>query len=65
MLTAATTEDRKLSVSGGDWDDVMVAIGAASDNQPDERVIINLGPQHPSSHGVLASIDPVMGGVDR
>src|SRR5690625_1201206 len=37
------------SVSGGDWDEVADAARRAGD----ERVVINMGPQHPSTHGVL------------
>ncbi|EHK86810.1 NADH-quinone oxidoreductase subunit D [Saccharomonospora azurea] len=42
-----TTEGRVYTVSGGDWDDVL------SDADQAERMIINMGPQHPSTHGVL------------
>ncbi|SEB29425.1 NADH dehydrogenase subunit D [Amycolatopsis tolypomycina] len=42
-----TTEGRVYTVSGGDWDDVI------ADAQHDERMVINMGPQHPSTHGVL------------
>ncbi|WP_199431030.1 NADH-quinone oxidoreductase subunit D [Qaidamihabitans albus] len=42
-----TTEGRVYMVSGGDWDDVL------SDATHDERMVINMGPQHPSTHGVL------------
>jgi NADH-quinone oxidoreductase subunit D len=42
-----TTEGRVYTVSGGDWDDVL------SDATQDERMVINMGPQHPSTHGVL------------
>ncbi|ASR33991.1 NADH dehydrogenase subunit D [Prauserella marina] len=42
-----TTEGRVYTVSGGDWDDVL------SDATHDERMVINMGPQHPSTHGVL------------
>ncbi|HEV7978726.1 NADH-quinone oxidoreductase subunit D [Amycolatopsis sp.] len=42
-----TTEGRVYSVSGGDWDDVV------ADAAHDERMVINMGPQHPSTHGVL------------
>ncbi|MDQ0377688.1 NADH-quinone oxidoreductase subunit D [Amycolatopsis thermophila] len=42
-----TTEGRIYHVSGGDWDDVL------EDAQHDERIVINMGPQHPSTHGVL------------
>ena len=44
-----TTEGRVYSVTGGDWDDVAREIGSAKE----ERVVVNMGPQHPSTHGVL------------
>lgn len=42
-----TTEGRVYTVTGGDWDEFI------DDTHGDERVVINLGPQHPSTHGVL------------
>jgi NADH-quinone oxidoreductase subunit D len=42
-----TTEGRIYNLTGGDWD------SALEDAIHDERIIINLGPQHPSTHGVL------------
>ncbi len=45
--TRETTEGRVYTVTGGDWDTVL------EDAVHDERIIINLGPQHPSTHGVL------------
>jgi NADH-quinone oxidoreductase subunit D len=42
-----TTEGRVYTVTGGDWDDLM------QEAARDERIVINLGPQHPSTHGVL------------
>jgi NADH-quinone oxidoreductase subunit D len=42
-----TTEGRVYTVSGGDRDTVVQ--GAADD----QRMVINMGPQHPSTHGVL------------
>ena len=44
-----TTEGTVYTVTGGDWDSV--AKGAVADG--DERMVVNLGPQHPSTHGVL------------
>ncbi|MGI8536274.1 MAG: NADH-quinone oxidoreductase subunit D [Mycobacteriales bacterium] len=35
------------TVTGGDWDTV---VGAAA---AEERIVVNMGPQHPSTHGVL------------
>jgi NADH-quinone oxidoreductase subunit D len=45
-------EGRVYNVGGGDWDDV---VGAAGDDSrhSDERMVVNMGPQHPSTHGVL------------
>ncbi|MEB3368657.1 NADH-quinone oxidoreductase subunit D [Saccharopolyspora mangrovi] len=42
-----TTEGRIFTVTGGDWDEFLDETGG------EERVVINLGPQHPSTHGVL------------
>ena len=44
-------EGRVYHVSGQDWDDVVSA--AAEDGASDERMVVNMGPQHPSTHGVL------------
>lgn len=44
-----TTEGRVFSVTGGDWDSLVTEIGATKE----ERVVVNMGPQHPSTHGVL------------
>lgn len=46
-----TTEGRVYTVSGQDWDSVL----AAPDGEH-ERIIVNMGPQHPSTHGVLRLI---------
>jgi NADH-quinone oxidoreductase subunit D len=42
-----TTEGRVFNVSGGDWDSM------AADATSEERIVVNMGPQHPSTHGVL------------
>lgn len=46
-----TTEGRVYTVMGQDWDSVLGAPEGES-----ERVIVNMGPQHPSTHGVLRLI---------
>ena len=44
-----TTEGTVFSVTGGDWNELVTEIGQAKE----ERVVVNMGPQHPSTHGVL------------
>ncbi len=46
-----TTQGRVYTLSGGDWDTVLGA-----QNGERERIVVNMGPQHPSTHGVLRLI---------
>ncbi len=46
-----TTEGRIYNVSGGDWD----TVSGAPEGEHD-RIVVNMGPQHPSTHGVLRLI---------
>ncbi len=52
-----TTEGRVFTVTGGDWDSLMQDENFAED----ERIIVNMGPQHPSTHGVLRLILEIEG----
>ena len=47
-----TTEGRMFTITGGDWE----ALLADTQFEADERIIVNMGPQHPSTHGVLRLI---------
>jgi NADH-quinone oxidoreductase subunit D len=49
---ADAAEGRIFTSTGGDWTDI--AEEAASLNE--ERIVVNMGPQHPSTHGVLRLI---------
>jgi NADH-quinone oxidoreductase subunit D len=54
-LYAAAGEDAEgkvFTVSGQDWDSITEGLG----EDFDERVVVNMGPQHPSTHGVLRLI---------
>ncbi len=50
-LSYETTEGTVYTVSGGDWDTI-----EAPDEGQKERIVVNMGPQHPSTHGVLRLI---------
>jgi NADH-quinone oxidoreductase subunit D len=50
--TRETTEGKVFTVTGGDWDTVVGGV----DPIAEERIVVNMGPQHPSTHGVLRLI---------
>jgi NADH-quinone oxidoreductase subunit D len=47
-----TTGGKVFTVTGQDWDSVVAGVDA----EAEERVVVNMGPQHPSTHGVLRLI---------
>ena len=49
----AETDGKFYTVSGEDWDEF---VGAVADAEDEERLVVNMGPQHPSTHGVLRLI---------
>ena len=63
MATHTSTESQDLygddadagavfTAAGGDWDQVVEDIASVGE----ERIVVNMGPQHPSTHGVLRLI---------
>jgi NADH-quinone oxidoreductase subunit D len=52
----AEAEGRVYNVGGQDWDEVVAAADQAGDRTSAERLVVNMGPQHPSTHGVLRLI---------
>ena len=44
-----TTEGPVYTVTGGDWDTITGSVDPLSN----EKIVVNMGPQHPSTHGVL------------
>src|ERR1700691_5423849 len=47
---AEATEGRVYNVAGGDWDELVTG---DEDRGTNEQIVVNMGPQHPSTHGVL------------
>jgi NADH-quinone oxidoreductase subunit D len=54
-----TDSETTITLGGADWDQIVTAAqaGAASG----ERIVVNMGPQHPSTHGVLRLILEIEG----
>lgn len=50
--TEEAAEGRVYTLSGGDWGEIVSDLGEAGE----EHVVVNMGPQHPSTHGVLRLI---------
>jgi NADH-quinone oxidoreductase subunit D len=50
--TTADEGGRVFTVGGGDWDEIVSAV----DPLESERIVVNMGPQHPSTHGVLRMV---------
>ncbi|MFC9764777.1 NADH dehydrogenase (quinone) subunit D [Rhodococcus jostii] len=59
------SEDTVFTVAGQDWDEVVDAVKASSGGGGpeggEERIVVNMGPQHPSTHGVLRLILEIEG----
>ena len=51
--------DTLIALTGQDWNKVVEA--ARERGEPGERIVVNMGPQHPSTHGVLRLILEIEG----
>jgi len=51
--------DTLIALTGQDWNKVVEA--ARRSGEPGERIVVNMGPQHPSTHGVLRLILEIEG----
>ncbi|MFJ9368946.1 NADH dehydrogenase (quinone) subunit D [Nocardia sp. NPDC101769] len=49
--------ERTVTVVGNDWDEISAALNGVAE----ERIVVNMGPQHPSTHGVLRLILEIEG----
>ncbi|AYJ49488.1 NADH dehydrogenase (quinone) subunit D [Rhodococcus sp. P1Y] len=55
-MTDTAGRETSFTVSGQDWDDIVAAAAETSAGSSEERIVVNMGPQHPSTHGVLRLI---------
>ncbi|MCV7260281.1 NADH dehydrogenase (quinone) subunit D [Mycobacterium shimoidei] len=51
-------DETVLMAGGQDWEEVVEAV---RNGDPGERIVVNMGPQHPSTHGVLRLILEIEG----
>ncbi|WP_111509707.1 NADH dehydrogenase (quinone) subunit D [Mycobacterium kyogaense] len=61
MTTSAHRPERVVVVGGQDWDQVVTAARENAAEHAGERIVVNMGPQHPSTHGVLRLILEIEG----
>ncbi|WP_338892754.1 NADH dehydrogenase (quinone) subunit D [Rhodococcus sovatensis] len=55
-MTDTAGHEKSFTVSGQDWEDIVTAAAESSAASSEERIVVNMGPQHPSTHGVLRLI---------
>lgn len=54
--------DTVITLGGQDWDEIVTRARASVDaGDAGERIVVNMGPQHPSTHGVLRLILEIEG----
>jgi NADH-quinone oxidoreductase subunit D len=72
MTTSQRPPERVVVVGGQDWDEVVTAARQKSNSSSragdaaehaGERIVVNMGPQHPSTHGVLRLILEIEGEI--
>ena len=50
-----------ITLGGQDWDEIVSLASEAAQASGSERIVVNMGPQHPSTHGVLRLILEIEG----
>ncbi|GAA1482421.1 hypothetical protein GCM10009624_28610 [Gordonia sinesedis] len=57
-----STREHVYTVAGQDWDEIVTEVrDRAAAQLGSERIVVNMGPQHPSTHGVLRLILEIEG----
>ena len=61
-LDSLAADAPQFQTNGGDWDEVLAQIAAREEERMrDDRIVLNMGPVHPSTHGVLRLVLEVEG----
>ena len=62
-LDSLAADAPQCQTNGGDWDEVLAQIAARDEEERvrDDRIVLNMGPVHPSTHGVLRLVLEVEG----
>ncbi len=55
------TTERTVTLGGQDWDEIVALAKESADQSAGERIVVNMGPQHPSTHGVLRLVLEIEG----
>ncbi len=58
-MTSQMSPNRAITLGGQDWDEIVALARESGDTS--ERIVVNMGPQHPSTHGVLRLILEIEG----
>src|ERR1700694_3955771 len=59
--TPAAGTETVITLGGQDWDQIVAAARANANAPAGERIVVNMGPEHPSTHGVLRLILEIEG----
>ncbi|BBZ34683.1 NADH dehydrogenase (quinone) subunit D [Mycolicibacterium confluentis] len=55
------THETTVTLGGQDWDEIVALAREAANASAGDRIVVNMGPQHPSTHGVLRLILEIEG----
>ena len=56
-----TSSETVVTLGGQDWDEIVALARDSASVNANERIVVNMGPQHPSTHGVLRLILEIEG----
>ena len=56
-----TSSETVVTLGGQDWDEIVALARDSASANANERIVVNMGPQHPSTHGVLRLILEIEG----